>query len=276
MNQNVRIYVLKSLIEHNTRIMTLVERIQDLFQKFNTNLEVSEKVELETQAVLDNGTVIYTDAESFDAGVDVYIINEEGEKIPLPQGDYTMEDGRVLSVGEGGKVTQAPVPAEAVGESPKAGTAPSSERSGGGGSSPSKGGKGKTKKSAQEKLAEVQLEEEEKEEEVVAEEEEKEELTEEKIIEIVNKVIDERMGDKEKEMEEEEEKEEEMGVGYDPDKNYSAQIAELKEELSALKNEAAATGVKRAVPKVAAPEPVDMTNLSTEERISALFNQFNQ
>lgn len=118
----------------------------------------------------------------------------------------------------------------------------------------------------------VQLEEEVK-DEVVAQEETREEMTEEKVVELINKIIDERMGDKEKKMEEEEE---EMGVGYDPDKNYSAQIDELKAELSALKNEAAATGVKRAVPKPAVHEPVDMTNLSTEERITALFNKFNQ
>lgn len=256
--------------------MTLVERIQDLFTKFNTNLEVSEKVELKTEAVLDNGTVICTDGDSFVEGAYVYIINEEGEQIPLPEGEYTMEDGRKITIGEGSTVSVAPTPSEAEGNPDKAGTAPAAAKSGSSGAS---GGKGtpppKGKKSKQDKLMEqenVHLEEEVK-DEVVAEEETREEMTEEKVVELINKIIDERMGDKEKKMEEEEE---EMGVGYDPDKNYSAQIDELKAELSALKNEAAATGVKRAVPKPAVHEPVDMTNLSTEERITALFNKFNQ
>lgn len=266
--------------------MTLVERIQDLFTKFNTNLEVSEKVELKTEAVLDNGTVICTDGDSFVEGAYVYIINEEGEQIPLPEGDYTMEDGRTIGIGEGSTVTVAPAASEAEGNLPKSGKRPASSRSGDSGASRKDSGTSKsggtkpvvppkTKKSKQDKLMEqenVQLEEEVK-DEVVAQEETREEMTEEKVVELINKIIDERMGDKEKKMEEEEE---EMGVGYDPDKNYSAQIDELKAELSALKNEAAATGVKRAVPKPAVNEPVDMTNLSTEERITALFNKFNQ
>ena len=263
--------------------MTLVERIQDLFTKFNTNLEVSEKVELKTEAVLDNGTVICTDGDSFVEGAYVYIINEEGEQIPLPEGDYTMEDGRTIGIGEGSTVTVAPAASEAEGNLPKSGKAPAAARRGDSGVKDQKKKDGgvkpvvppKAKKSKQDKLMEqenVQLEEEVK-DEVVAQEETREEMTEEKVVELINKIIDERMGDKEKKMEEEEE---EMGVGYDPDKNYSAQIDELKAELSALKNEAAATGVKRAVPKPAVHEPVDMTNLSTEERITALFNKFNQ
>jgi hypothetical protein len=86
--------------------MTLKDRIQDLFTKYSVALEVEEKPE-ETPAEmqmkkLDNGTEVYTE-EEFSEGASVFVMNEEGEKIPLPDGEYTMEDGGTLEV-EDGKV----------------------------------------------------------------------------------------------------------------------------------------------------------------------------
>ena len=83
--------------------MTLQERINDLFKRFNINLSATElsdeiEVNLEAQAVLENGTIIYTDADSFDEGADVFIVNEEGERIPLPQGEYTLQDDRIIEL----------------------------------------------------------------------------------------------------------------------------------------------------------------------------------
>ena len=60
--------------------MTLSDRINDLFEKFNVSLKVSESdVAKETLAelTLDNGTVIYTDAEAFSVGADAYIITKK-------------------------------------------------------------------------------------------------------------------------------------------------------------------------------------------------------
>ena len=94
--------------------MTITERVQEVFNKFNVKLTVSEEPRTElAEAALDNGTVIYTDAEAFAEGVEAYIINDEGEKIPLPPGDYTLADGRTLVIGEGGVVSSiAEAPAE--------------------------------------------------------------------------------------------------------------------------------------------------------------------
>lgn len=89
--------------------MDISKRVQDVFNRFNVNLKVN-RTDL-AEAALDNGTVIYTDAEAFAEGVEVYIINDEGENIPLPPGDYTLQDGTVLSVGEGGVVSAVTPPA---------------------------------------------------------------------------------------------------------------------------------------------------------------------
>jgi len=83
-------------------------------------LELSEeKVALATMK-LDNGTEI--EAEEFVADKEVFIVGEEGEKIPLPIGDYTLEDGKILSVVEEGLIAEikdaeeAEAPAEEVAE----------------------------------------------------------------------------------------------------------------------------------------------------------------
>ena len=83
-------------------------------------LELSEeKVTLATMK-LDNGTEI--EAEEFVADKEVFIVGEEGEKIALPIGEYTLEDGKILSVVEEGLIAEikdaeeAEAPAEEVAE----------------------------------------------------------------------------------------------------------------------------------------------------------------
>jgi hypothetical protein len=61
-----------------------------------------EKVELAT-AKLENGTVL--EAEAFEAGNEVFIITED-DKVALPSGSYTMEDGKMLVVAEEGIIAE--------------------------------------------------------------------------------------------------------------------------------------------------------------------------
>jgi len=70
------------------------------------------------QAKLDNGAIL--EAEAFEAGAAVFVVSED-ERIPLPVGDYTLEDGQILSVqeegiiasiGEAAPVEEAPVEEE--------------------------------------------------------------------------------------------------------------------------------------------------------------------
>lgn len=53
------------------------------------------------QAKLDNGTIL--ESEAFAQGDEVFIVNED-ERIPVPKGEYAMEDGKVLVVAEDGIV----------------------------------------------------------------------------------------------------------------------------------------------------------------------------
>ena len=62
----------------------------------------SKRVKL-AQATLENGTVL--EAEVFEAGNEVFIVTDE-ERIPLPVGEYTVEDGSMLYVAEEGVISE--------------------------------------------------------------------------------------------------------------------------------------------------------------------------
>ena len=300
--------------------MTIQERVQELFNRFNVNLEV-QRTEM-AEAVLENGTVIYTDADSFDEGAEAYIINDEGERIDLPPGDYDLADGSVLSVVEGGKIGAVVKPEGKAGEkgdgkgagkgagkgiSPKGISKPTQEGGGGGGGGdavpakpakpapkpPSKGG-GKVKQSQHSTDMEQD-----KQEFVDSP------LTREMVEEMIQRAIAAMMGDAEKEEDMaygDEEKEEMSAVDpeatpdvvaekvAEPKKEpkaskkedakeelsaVKAEIEALKTELAETRKQAAARGVQRMAPTPQA-EPVNLKNMTTEERVRALANQFSK
>ena len=90
---------------------TIKQRVMEIFQKNNVNLSVEEpkeevaEVEL-TEAELEDGQVVYTDAEGWAEGVNVYVKNDDGEKINVPVGEYPLKDGGVLIVEEDGIVKE--------------------------------------------------------------------------------------------------------------------------------------------------------------------------
>jgi hypothetical protein len=100
--------------------MTLKERISDIFEKYSVELAVEEKEEPKevafATAVLESGQEIQTDADAFAVGVSAFVVNDEGERIPLPDGDYKLQDGSMLVVAEGAvaemKEAEAEVEAE--------------------------------------------------------------------------------------------------------------------------------------------------------------------
>ena len=66
------------------------------------------QVKLE-QMKLENGTVL--EAETFEAGKEVFVL-AEGDKIPVPAGEYALEDGKVLVVAEDGIIGEVKEMAE--------------------------------------------------------------------------------------------------------------------------------------------------------------------
>lgn len=295
--------------------MTIQERVQELFNRFNVNLQV-ERVDM-AEAVLENGTVIYTDADSFAEGAEAYIINDEGERIVLPEGDYDLADGTKVSVGEGGKISAVVKPEGKAGDkgdrkgagkgiSPKGITKPDANGDGGGsgGSAPASSKTPDKKKKSSHKPNNMDTQKEEFVDSPV---------TREMVEEMIQKAIAAMMGD--------EDKEEDMAYGDDEDKKMddhkdkekmsdvnpeaaseapeeveapakepkASKKDDAKEELSAVKAElealrtelaetkkaAASRGVQRQAP-TKRPEPLNLKNMTTEERVRALANQFSK
>jgi protein subunit release factor A len=86
---------------------------QETLSKIMELLNLQDEVKLESMK-LENGTTI--EAEAFEANQEVFIVTEEDEKIALPVGEYTLEDGRILVVAEEGiiaEVREAEEPEEA-------------------------------------------------------------------------------------------------------------------------------------------------------------------
>lgn len=290
--------------------MTLKERVQDLFNRFNVDLAVEARTEM-AEATLENGTVIYTDAEGFDEGAEAYIINDEGEQIALPPGDYELADGAILSIVEGGKIGSV-TPAEAKGgegkgakkgvspkgvskpEAPAAKAPADGGTKDGGTTTPTKD-PAPIKKSAQ-----TPTEMEETKEEFVDSP-----VTRAMVEEMIREAIANMMGDQEEEMMNPEEEDKEEMSAVDPEASSEApapveepkkeskkaaketkpekeELSAVKEELEALKMElaevqkqAASRGVQRMAPSQPA-EPLDLTNMTTAERVRALANKFSK
>ena len=66
------------------------------------------KVELATMKLIDGVTVI--EADAFEAGNDVTIVTADGTSVPLPVGEYELEDGNILVVAQEGIIAEIKAP----------------------------------------------------------------------------------------------------------------------------------------------------------------------
>lgn len=82
--------------------MSPKEQIEMSETKEEAAIVAEEKVELATMK-LENGTVL--EAEAFEAGNEVFIVSDD-ERVPLPVGEYELEDGRKLVVSEDGIIAE--------------------------------------------------------------------------------------------------------------------------------------------------------------------------
>lgn len=218
--------------------MTITERVQEVFNKFNVKLTVTEEPRTEmAEAALDNGTVVYTDAEAFAEGVEAYIINDEGEKIPLPPGDYALEDGRTLVIGEGGVVSS-------IGE-------PEAE------------------------VEEVEASEEVEVEIEVEAEEEPAYVTKAEVEEMIKAALESIKEKEEMSVNPEAPKEAKEEVKEEVVDEVAVELAAVKAQLEDMKKQAAEAGLKHKAPSVKR-EPLNLKNLSTQERVSALLQNFSK
>lgn len=284
--------------------MSIQNRVQELFDKFNVNLTVTdnESVRIDlAEATLDNGTVVYTDDAEFAEGSEVYIINDEGERISMPEGEYGLQDGGKMSIGAGGKVasvnkggdSKAPnQPAKSPKDNkPQPKGKPASDGGdAGGGKGDAGGAPGKKVKKESEIEDDMKYVSKDEVEEMIASaiqamkeelehtpehKKEEEDMTEMSVNPEAkaNEAEAEVEIEVEVEMEEEakEESKEEEAVELSA---IQKELDETKAELVELQKQAASDGLKRATPQPKAQEPLNLANMTTAERIKALSNHY--
>ena len=87
--------------------------LQEVFKKIEMALtpseeatpEVQEEVKVEMANMrLANGVLL--EAESFEAGQNVFLVGEDEEKVAAPVGEHELEDGRVLVIVEEGVIAE--------------------------------------------------------------------------------------------------------------------------------------------------------------------------
>jgi len=83
---------------------TELSKIERLKKFANTELGMDFTIELAEMKLDDGVTVI--EAEIFEAGQQVFVKSEDGQSIPLPIGEYMLEDGMQLVVTEEGVIAE--------------------------------------------------------------------------------------------------------------------------------------------------------------------------
>ena len=88
--------------------------LQEVFKKIEMALtpqetpevqEVQEEVKVEMATMKLAGGVV-VEAESFEAGENVFLVGEDDEKVAAPVGEHELEDGRILVIVEEGVISE--------------------------------------------------------------------------------------------------------------------------------------------------------------------------
>lgn len=87
------------------------EQLKAIFQKFNTDpsvhgLKFEDEMKFEAETKLKDGTSLYTTAAAFEVGADCFTMDADGNAVPCAAGEYILEDGTVLMVGDDGKISE--------------------------------------------------------------------------------------------------------------------------------------------------------------------------
>jgi hypothetical protein len=78
-----------------------LEKIKTLLSVDNKE---SKEVKMYAEAILDDGRVIATEDEKMNIGSEVFVVSDDGEASPLAEGTYTLQDGSKVSVDKDSKI----------------------------------------------------------------------------------------------------------------------------------------------------------------------------
>ena len=83
--------------------MNLREKVNALFAKHNVSLSAEEVVEVKqmVEAILEDGTSIYSDSDTWAPGVRVFAKDVDGNEVVVADGEYTTAEGVIVVVADG-------------------------------------------------------------------------------------------------------------------------------------------------------------------------------
>ncbi len=101
-------------------ISEILEKFAPQLSKHGVKLSVEEtpaaeestKVEMMVEGALADGTMIYSPAEVWAEGVEVFVMDADGNATPLADGEYTLDNGMVIVVAAGIIASAIEVPKE--------------------------------------------------------------------------------------------------------------------------------------------------------------------
>ena len=91
--------------EYSMNLESIVNAIKDGFASVKLSNE-AEQVEMVMSTMMLKDGVTVLEAESFEAGMPVMIVAENGDKVPAPIGEHELEDGRILVITEEGIIAE--------------------------------------------------------------------------------------------------------------------------------------------------------------------------
>jgi hypothetical protein len=112
-----QIYLFLYLLIKQTinRIMNLREKVNALFAKHNVSLSAEEVVEVKqmVEAILEDGTSIYSDSDTWATGVRVFGKDADGNEVVLADGEYKTAESIIVVVADGVVTELKPMEEEA-------------------------------------------------------------------------------------------------------------------------------------------------------------------
>ena len=87
---------------------SIVNAIKDGFAsiKLSNEVEVVEPIEVSMATMMLKDGVTTLEAKAFEAGMPVFVVTENGDKVPAPIGEHELEDGRILVITEDGMIAE--------------------------------------------------------------------------------------------------------------------------------------------------------------------------
>jgi hypothetical protein len=89
-------------------IQDILNKFTPMLSKHGIKLSVEEtaapeatQVVMAAEGALADGTMIYSSADAFAEGVDVFVMDADGNPTPLADGEYTMDNGMTIVVAAG-------------------------------------------------------------------------------------------------------------------------------------------------------------------------------